>query len=67
MKLTPEIITLQIVTVIVIFLAVAFAMVGNADYEEAVRQHEEACEMHALFKSSNEKYGWPNYNDRDCS
>jgi hypothetical protein len=67
MKLTPEAITLQIVVVVVIFLSVAFGMVGNSDYEEEVRQHEEACEMHALFKSSNEKYGWPNYNDRDCS
>ena len=67
MKLTPEIITLQIVVVVVIFLAVAFGMVGNSDYEEAVRQHEEDCEMYALFKSSNEKYGWPNYNNRDCS
>ena len=67
MKLTPEIITLQIVTVIVIFLAVAFGMVGNSDYEEEVRQHEEDCQMYALFKSSNKKYGWPNYNNRDCS
>ena len=40
MKLTPEAITLQIVVVVVIFLAVAFGMVGNSDYEEAVRQHE---------------------------
>ena len=67
MKLTPTVITLQIVVVSVVFLAVAFSIVGNADYEEAVRQHEEACKMHSLWKSSNHEFGWPNYDDKDCS
>ena len=49
------------------FFLVAFGIVGQADYEEAGRQHEEYCEMVKLWKQTKGEAGWPAFRAGEVS
>lgn len=49
------------------FFLVAFGIVGQADYEEAERQHDEYCEMVKLWKQTNGESGWPAFRAGEVS
>lgn len=42
-------------------------IVGSFDYEDAVAEQESYCEMVALWKKTNGRYGWPAYEgEKQC-
>jgi hypothetical protein len=49
------------------FVLVAFGIVGQADYEEAERQHDEYCEMVKLWKQTKGEAGWPAFRAGEVS
>jgi hypothetical protein len=49
------------------FFLVAFGIVGQADYEEAERQHDEYCEMVKLWKQTKGEAGWPAFRAGEVS
>lgn len=50
-----------------IAIIVAFGIVGQADYEEAERQHDEYCEMVKLWKQTKGEAGWPAFRAGEVS
>ena len=50
-----------------LFFLVAFGIVGQADYEEAGRQHGEYCEMVKLWKQTKGEAGWPAFRAGEVS
>ena len=55
--------------VILAFIAIiiAFGIVGQADCEEAERQHDEYCEMVKLWKQTKGEAGWPAFRAGEVS
>lgn len=51
------------ITVIICLLAV----VGQDDYNEAKRSHQQHCDMVQLWEKSDGEVGHPNYDGRQCT
>ncbi len=45
----------------IIGIVIAMGIAGTMDVQEEERQHAEYCEMVKLWKQTNGKHGWPDY------
>jgi len=60
LHIDDRVFTAWAVLIILALAVLALGLVGQGDYEEAIRAHDHYCEM------VNEGR-WPNYKDMDCS
>ena len=44
-------------------LSLIFGLVGNADYQDALKEEALYCQQTLLFENSNGQYGWPDYKE----
>ena len=49
-----------------ILLALGFAL-AHTERNEQQAQHDHYCDMVQIWEESNHKYGWPNYENRECN
>ena len=53
-----------LLAVVVLVLGLAMA---DTERNEAQAQHDHYCDMVQIYKDSQGEYGWPNYENRECS
>jgi len=54
-----------IAAALVVTLLTIWGLAGTADYEEAVRQQQQYCDMLGIWEKTGGEYGWPPYKGDD--